>query len=208
MKKPLRQYGTHDIKRIVDEYPWYAPAIKELAIRLHESGEELKEPDKRAMALSFPKRNILYEIARGYYRETSRAIDLDLNFETGYSSPFTTAIKEKEEPAVIPSDNRAGAYIAGGDYFNQSELEAANAEMGRDKSLVVREEFNDALTVDLEASDNFDDAKFYTETLAEIYVEQELYDRAIDVYSKLILLYPKKSAYFASLIDKLKTKIN
>ncbi len=42
-----------------------------------------------------------------------------------------------------------------------------------------------------------------SETLARIYSDQGLYDRAIAVYEKLILLDPEKSAYFAALIDKL-----
>ena len=44
--------------------------------------------------------------------------------------------------------------------------------------------------------------------LAKIYEEQEYYDQALDVYSKLILLYPKKSAYFADCVEKLQLKRN
>ncbi len=44
---------------------------------------------------------------------------------------------------------------------------------------------------------------FYTETLAQIYAEQGYYDRAKSIYSKLILAYPEKSAYFATLIQKM-----
>lgn len=47
---------------------------------------------------------------------------------------------------------------------------------------------------------------FVTETLAKIYEEQEYYDQALDVYSKLILLYPQKSAYFADCVEKLQLK--
>jgi hypothetical protein len=43
-----------------------------------------------------------------------------------------------------------------------------------------------------------------TETLAKIYADQGLYTRAIDVYEKLSLREPKKSAYFAVLIQNLK----
>ena len=45
---------------------------------------------------------------------------------------------------------------------------------------------------------------FCTETLAEIYAEQGYPEEARRIYSKLILFYPEKSAYFASLIEKLK----
>ena len=44
---------------------------------------------------------------------------------------------------------------------------------------------------------------FYTQTLAEIYAEQGYFDQAKQIYSQLILAYPEKSAYFASLIEKL-----
>jgi hypothetical protein len=46
-----------------------------------------------------------------------------------------------------------------------------------------------------------------TETLARIYEEQGLYNKAIRVYAKLSLKFPKKSVYFASLIKDLKSKI-
>ncbi len=50
----------------------------------------------------------------------------------------------------------------------------------------------------------FTDENYYTETLARIYADQELYDRANEVYEKLISLYPEKSAYFAALKNDIK----
>jgi hypothetical protein len=46
-----------------------------------------------------------------------------------------------------------------------------------------------------------------TETLAKIYIEQMLYDKAIQTYEKLSLKFPEKSRYFADLIHSIQKKI-
>jgi hypothetical protein len=46
-----------------------------------------------------------------------------------------------------------------------------------------------------------------TETLAKIYIEQMLYDKAIQTYEKLSLKFPEKSRYFADLIQSIQKKI-
>ena len=43
-----------------------------------------------------------------------------------------------------------------------------------------------------------------TEPMAEAYILQHKHSKAIDIYNKLSLLYPIKSAYFAAKIDSLK----
>ena len=53
-----------------------------------------------------------------------------------------------------------------------------------------------------------DQSIFVSETLAQIYVEQGLYHKAIDAYMKLSLKYPEKSVYFADRIKDLENKIN
>ena len=47
-----------------------------------------------------------------------------------------------------------------------------------------------------------------TETLAAIYAEQMLYQKAIALYKKLILKFPEKSVYFANKIEQLNKKTN
>jgi hypothetical protein len=47
-----------------------------------------------------------------------------------------------------------------------------------------------------------------SETLADIFVKQKLFGKAIAAYEKLSLKYPDKKLYFASLIEKLNKEIN
>ena len=52
-----------------------------------------------------------------------------------------------------------------------------------------------------------DEEEMVSEELAEIYLNQGLYDEAIDTYRKLSLLNSEKSIYFAGLIAKIEEKL-
>ncbi len=50
-----------------------------------------------------------------------------------------------------------------------------------------------------------ENARFMTETLARVYLEQKKYDNAIKAYQILILKYPEKSGFFADQIKQNRT---
>lgn len=54
------------------------------------------------------------------------------------------------------------------------------------------------------AAASIEDKDIVTEAMAEVWTKQGNYPRAIEIYTKLSLLNPSKSAYFASKIDQLK----
>ncbi|MDD4656222.1 MAG: hypothetical protein PHR40_02670 [Bacteroidales bacterium] len=135
---------------------------------------------------------------------------------------LVTSVKEEEivldQITDFVPDSMPRFVLAGGDYFTRKDFE--QVELDRTKPLdnfiaekpsllrsLVKGKKADPLQVnEIDASELFDDASFYTETLASIYTEQGFYKRALDVYAKLILLYPEKSSYFASLVKELKRK--
>ena len=60
---------------------------------------------------------------------------------------------------------------------------------------------------DMSMADLGNDDDMVSEDLAEIYLNQGLYEQAIDTYRKLSLVNSKKSIYFAELIEEISKKM-
>jgi len=129
------------------------------------------------------KREGIFLISRSEWREITR-------------KPSKRKVEERQPV-------KTQYYVAGGDYFTKEDFKDLqdNGLAFETPVFSVNNEYEaPAAPVD---EDLYVD-ELCTETLAEIYAAQEFYQRAIEVYEKLILLYPEKSVYFASLIEKVK----
>ena len=60
---------------------------------------------------------------------------------------------------------------------------------------------------DLGKQSSMERMNIISETLADIYISQKLFDKAIKIYQELSLKYPEKSCIFASSIENLRNRI-
>ena len=182
------------IEQLISIYPWYQGARVELILKLAE---------------------ISKETAREKLRESFSFVP----FPEWIAAKIERAevLKRRSEAdKVIQSQIQQAKkiFVLGGDYFSREELESVNnngVENDTSPSLPIEA----AKNLERERSAKAGGAKreidpliFYTETLAQIYTQQECWREALDVYSKLILLYPEKSVYFANLVSDIKLKMS
>ena len=106
-------------------------------------------------------------------------------------------IVEQKAPKETP---KRRVYAGAGDYFSQEDYDQVRHADDNVFSRYARKSKVDTKPAGEVAEPTFD---IFTETLAQIYAEQGYYEQAKDVYSKLILAYPEKNAYFAALIQKI-----
>lgn len=141
------------------------------------------------------------------------SLEVDFSVEEGGApvdgSDFDIVLeRESDEPAMEIQTPKPKVVVVGGDYFSKDDFaqldeqeRVAEIKFGAPADNEERESAGeDSDSVD------FDSLDFVTETLAKIYADQGYYDKAIEVYAKLILLYPEKSTYFATLVNEIKSK--
>ncbi len=187
----LRELSISELEEMLERYPWFAAAHREFVIRKGGAGDEELHRAVAAAGIHLLSRHFFVKSVRKSIKE--RLYDDDVIF----GKPSN-------------AEHRLKYYVVGGDYFGQEDFK----ELERSGE-AFKETFNiNPISSTLSSLPDFDfenrntgeddSEQFYTETLARIYVEQEFYNQALSIYEKLILLYPEKSAYFASLIENIK----
>ena len=186
----LRELNLEELNGVVNLYPWFGGARKELCRRMSELGEGAWSDERYAdAALYVGSRRIVAEMAhKGHTTDFS---DSDVKELLRSYIDSSSGDAPEQERRVI---------VVGGDYFSKAQYEQVRKDSDKVFSSFAQKAQAEGY-VEIPETDFTD---FCTETLAQIYAEQGYYEQASAIYSKLILRYPEKSAYFAALIEKIK----
>ena len=211
----LNRDTLYELRMLVAKYPTFDVArllmLKNLYI-LHdvELGKEM-----RRAALYLKNRWPLFELIEGYgtaaavenvpddvpldrtmalidaYLETLPAETLSLEAESAAAVDYVSAYLVKEIPEESVPALRGQSLI---DDFLSGGNEKITLDLKGDA------EQNDTAPVVVEEEENFPETSFFTETLANIYIKQGKYDKALEIIKRLCLEYPNKNRYFADQI--------
>ena len=188
----IKKLNLDELMGVVNLYPWFSGARKELCVRMSRMGVDIMEESQCSdSALYLPSRRILSDIRRSSQSQVWKDGDVDEIIKSYISVP------EQQEVSLETPKRRV--YAGAGDYFSQEDYDKVKRSDDNVFSQYARRA-KDSTRTEVQADPVFD---IFTETLAQIYAEQGYYEQAKDIYSKLILAYPEKNAYFAALIQKL-----
>ncbi len=192
----LRKLNLDELNGVVNLYPWFGGARKELCRRMSELGEGAWSDERYAdAALYIGSRRIIAALAhKGHKADYSDHQVKELL--RAYIDEGVGEIRDEGAPRRV--------IVVGGDYFSAQQYDAVRQDgdsaFGSMARPTVGEEA--AATVIEPSKESLND--YFTETLAQIYADQGYPEQAKQIYSALSLRFPEKSAYFASLIEKLK----
>ena len=206
------------LQALVSRYPWFSYAREVLLCRMVQVEPECLENNYKENLIFFPRREAVLlqcrALAAAADADEAFEIDFDLMQQEVESFALEHPGTQEEDLLVEEAPKEASSskpkiFVVGGDYFSKEDFEelsqqekAPEIKFGAPADNLEREE---AVALS-DGSVDFESMDFVTETLAAIYADQGYYEKAIDAYAKLILLYPEKSSYFATLINEIKSK--
>ena len=199
-KMNLKSLRMDELARVINLYPWFGGARKELCARMATvGGKEWGRAQYSDAAMYVASRTLVSDIMRSAGNENYSDRDVETLIKE-YIKPSEATVDSRERQSRQPSAPPRPVRAVGGDFFSPEQY----ASVRRDEDNVFssfRSERHDEPEGRCWEDPEFG---FCTETLAAIYADQGYFVEAKKIYSRLILRYPEKSAYFASLIEKLR----
>jgi hypothetical protein len=191
----IKKLNLDELIGVVNIYPWFSGARKELCARMSRMGDAWGDAQFADAALYIADRELLADMLRS-------ASSADMS-DSDVEKLLKSYISEEEKIVNEAEPKQRTVHVVGGDYFSQSDYEAVKKtgdNIFTHYAAKAKKEKSDS-------SADVGEIVAYTETLAEIYLEQGYPEQAKRIYSKLLLAYPEKNTYFAALIAKIENEI-
>jgi hypothetical protein len=212
MKDPskLSDRTLPELQQIVTFFPYFHAARMLYLKNLGVLGDIRLDVELRRMAIHVPDRMKLFlllengryahtpaktekkdgkfTLIEDFLSSTGNAAGADkLEYEISPPIDYASELLADEEPPDSPQDEQP----AGESENRHAGREAATGENG------VTDTNGNLAAQDKTASS---ESTYFTETLAQIYVRQRRYEKALEIIRKLSLKYPEKNIYFADQI--------
>ena len=191
----LKKLNLDELVGVINLYPWFGVARAELCSRMSGMGEGWSEAQFADAAMYVVSREKLAVIRREAMKGNWKDVDVESILKSYIEDK--AASETAEDTPAVPERK---VFVVGGDYFSQEAYDKVRRSDDNVFSRYAAKAKGERPVTGGDAPATFD---LYTETLAQIYAEQGYFEQAKEIYSKLILAYPEKNTYFASLIQKL-----
>ena len=198
-KMSLGSLTMDELTGVINLYPWFGAARKELCKRMSKvGGGEWGKAQYSDAAMYVVSRTLISDIMRSASREDYSDKDVERLIKE-YIKPAEVSVEQPEYSLPQKIEYHRAVRVPGGDFFSAEQYAAVKKDEDNVFSRFKSEHYDEP------DEHSWEDPEFgfCTETLAAIYADQGYFAEAKKIYSRLILRYPEKSAYFASLIEKL-----
>ncbi len=208
-----------DLKSLIADYPWFSIAHQLLMeVTLRKEGDLSNEYTAKAAAYAASRNHFYWRLQR-----PTVEYDEEEDLEFLEERPAVVIQEERQEAPAKPEaqkqepEAKPKYIMAGGEYFSSDDFSrvAITDNDPLSRFIVTQPKFDPHVSLlnsmDFDSGIKKAESKqrsvtmdYVTETLAQVYLNQQLYDLAIDTYNKLILQIPEKNAYFAAQIKEIK----
>lgn len=232
----LSEQTIPDLQQIVIDFPFFHAArmlyLKKLAL----TGDIRLNVELKKMAIHIPDRiklymlieddssshQVVYPVTKASDTKESvedteadkpKTDEMENDFREDLLNFETTTLASLDYTRLLEDDNQASTDTSQPkmqhqdliDSFIQNEQTRSNSRILIDP--VKTSTDSDEINKEQDHSEKSLENSYFTETLANIYIKQKRYDKALEIIKRLSLKYPKKNIYFADQIRYLEKLI-